>query len=321
MSDAVDEEALEALEAKLQLVRDRVRGVAAGFHPGFYLWGRGGCSKSFSVEAVLKETDTPYKLSNGNITPKALFELLRDYPDIVHVLDDVEPLLLNNQSHGIVRAALWGQAGGDGRQHRVVGWHITRRKEEVEFTGGIIFIANCPLADIPQLAALAGRVHPVHFHASNREITAFMRKLAKDGHRHGADFLPPEVCAEVVDAIVDRTERLKTNLDLRIYVAACQDRLQWQAGLAERHWLDHLDARMRAQVVAPIVRPGVRAQTKEAELDFLRRTAGLSPLERLDAWRRQTGKSKAALYRRLAELAADEPALLLQRGPVSRGKH
>jgi hypothetical protein len=39
MSDAVDEEALEALEAKLMLVRDRVRGVAAGFHPGFYLWG------------------------------------------------------------------------------------------------------------------------------------------------------------------------------------------------------------------------------------------------------------------------------------------
>jgi hypothetical protein len=297
-----EEALLESLNGKLQLVRDRVRGVAAGYHPGFYLWGPGGSSKSFTCEETLREAGTPYKLSNGLITPKGLFEVLRDHAAVVHVLDDVEPLLLNKDSHGILRAALWGQVAKNGRQYRVVEWSISKKKEKFEFTGGIIFIANCPLADMPQLAALAGRVHPVHYQVTNQEMIAFMRKLAKNGHRHGPDFLPPEDCAEVVEAIVERVECLERNVDLRIYVNSCQDRLQWAAGLSERHWLDHLDARMKAQVVPPVMRQGVRAQTKDRELKLLQQLARLPTQQRLEEWKRHTGKGRASLYRRLEDM-------------------
>src|SRR5919199_8045 len=45
-----EDDLLESLEGKLQLVRDRVRGVAEGFTTGLYLWGEGGTSKSFTGE-------------------------------------------------------------------------------------------------------------------------------------------------------------------------------------------------------------------------------------------------------------------------------
>jgi hypothetical protein len=42
--------------------------------------------------------------------------------------------------------------------------------------------------------------------------------------------------------------------------------------------------------------------TKSRELDIVRRIASLPPQERLEEWKKETGKSQAALYRRLEEL-------------------
>jgi hypothetical protein len=43
------------------------------------------------------------------------------------------------------------------------------------------------------------------------------------------------------------------------------------------------------------------AERKEEERQLVRRIAVLAPQERLQIWKRETGKSQAALYRRLAE--------------------
>jgi hypothetical protein len=99
-----DKKLLEVLEDKLQLVRDRVRGVAEGYANGFYLWGEGGTSKSYTVETTLKSLGRPYKLSNSRLTGKGLFELLRDFPDVVHVLEDVETLFADKNSFGVLSA-------------------------------------------------------------------------------------------------------------------------------------------------------------------------------------------------------------------------
>src|ERR1700733_3757483 len=116
---ANDEELLAALEHKLQLVRDRTRGVAEGYASGLYLWGDGGTSKSYTVEETLINLGKPYKLSNSRLTGKGLFQLLRDFPDVVHVLDDVETLFADKTSFGVLRSALWGQVGKNGRQERL----------------------------------------------------------------------------------------------------------------------------------------------------------------------------------------------------------
>jgi hypothetical protein len=106
----------------------------------------------------------------------------------------------------------------------------------------------------------------------------------------------------VADQIVARSARLHRNLDLRLFVSGCQDRLQWKNGSAKTDWRALLESRMRER---PLPAKGEfvgRARTKAQEHAIIRSTAGLPPRERLSAWKKETGKSQAAYYRRLNEV-------------------
>src|SRR5262245_35438449 len=96
-----DKEVLASFENKLEIIRDRVRGVALGYSPGLVLLGEGGGGKTWNVETTLKEGGRSYRVSNSRVSGRALFELLRDQPDLVHVLDDCEPLLLDKHALGV----------------------------------------------------------------------------------------------------------------------------------------------------------------------------------------------------------------------------
>lgn len=299
-----DQVLLVNLDNKLQFVRDRTQGVADGYINGFYLWGEGGTSKSYTVEETLKRLNTPYVLTNSRTTGKGLFKLLQEFPDAVHVLEDCETLFRDPNAHGVLRSALWGQAGRDGRRERLVTWQTAAGREEFVFSGGIILIANCPLDNVPTLRALRTRIPCVQFIPTNGEIAAKMRELSGRGHTDGPRSLSPAACLEVTQEIVERSTRLKKNLDLRLLVGALQDRLQWEDGAAECHWRDLLDSRLKERVVPPAEGGGVRGELKEREYEVVRRIADYSPHERLEAWRKETGKSQAALYRRMTELKA-----------------
>jgi hypothetical protein len=49
-----DRRYLDQLQARLQLVRDRVSGVVGGYATGLYLYGEGGAGKSYTVTEELK---------------------------------------------------------------------------------------------------------------------------------------------------------------------------------------------------------------------------------------------------------------------------
>jgi hypothetical protein len=293
-----DAELLANLKAKLQLVKDRVRGVAEGYSPGLFLWGEGGGGKSYTVETTLKEMRKPYRLTNSRLTGRGLFDLLRDQPEALHVIDDCETLFADKHALGVLRSALWGLPGRDGRQRRVVVWQVADDRKEFVFTGSVILIGNSPPADTPQLLAVKTRVPVVNFTPTTEELAAQMRLLAGLGHQHGPHRLPPEDCMKVVEELLARSQRL----DLRQYVNACNDYLQWSNGAAESHWLDLLESRLQQRTVVSAGKPGGRAERKQAELALVRRIAGLAPQERLAVWQQETGKSQAALYRRLDDL-------------------
>ena len=301
-----DEDLLESLEHKLQLIRDRVQGVAEGYGNGFFLWGEGGTSKSFTVEETLRKLGKAFKLTNSRVTGRGLFKLLCEFPDVVHVLEDVETLFRDRNAHGVLRSALWGQLGRDGRQERLVTWQTVDGREEFVFTGGVILVANCNLDDVPQLRALKTRIPSLHYQPTNEEIGARMRELARRGHAHGPHSLSPEMCLEVAREVIVRSFRLNRGLDLRLLVNAFQDRLQYENGAAETHWVDLLDSRLRERVVVPPGGAGVRGKRKEWEFAVLRRIANLPTQERLDVWKQETGKSQAAMYRRLDEMKCRE---------------
>lgn len=290
---------LESLEHKLQVIRDRVQGVAEGYATGFLLWGEGGTSKSYTVEQTLQHVGAHYRLTNSRVTGKGLYLALKKFPDAVHVVEDAETMFRDKNAHGVLRSALWGQAGADGRPERVVCWQTGKEQDEFVFTGGVILVANRGLDDIPELRAVKTRITCMQYLATNEEVAALMRSIARKGHQHGPHSLPPDKCLEVAEAIVERSARLTKSLDLRLLVNTFNDRLQFENGASVTHWQDLLDSRMKERVVPP---SGVRAVQKNKELELLRRIAAMPAPERLEAWTRETGKSQAALYRRLGEL-------------------
>jgi hypothetical protein len=81
-----DDELLQSIASKLQIVRDRVRGVALGYATGFYLYGEGGIGKSWAVLDELQLLNTDYRIHNTRMTAKGLFLELSEYPDHVHCL-------------------------------------------------------------------------------------------------------------------------------------------------------------------------------------------------------------------------------------------
>ena len=46
---ADDRQHFDTLEGKLQIIHDRTRSVARGYHNGLQLWGERGIGKSYSV--------------------------------------------------------------------------------------------------------------------------------------------------------------------------------------------------------------------------------------------------------------------------------
>ena len=236
---------LESFEQRLQLIRDRVRGVYNCWSTGLYLYGGGGTSKTFTVEQTLREENAHYVLTNSRLTGKGLFELLEQYPTSIHVLDDLETMLADKNSHGVLRSALWGGNNSE----RLITWHIGNKRKEVLFTSGIIMIANEPLSSIPTLKALATRISVVNHAPEEGEIIALMRGLAMKGYASRGIILTAEECLEVVNVVIELSRRAKRPVDLRLFVNGVMDRLQFEAGHSQTHWLDMLESRVKQRSI------------------------------------------------------------------------
>ena len=142
-SSTEDRGHLESFQRKLQVVRDRVGGVANRYSCGFFLWGPGGVSKSYTVIDELKALNANYRVSNSRMTGRGLFDLLDQYPDCNHVLEDVEQMMADKNAVGVPRSALWGQRpnGGRGPLERWITWSAYGHQREILFTGGLIIIS------------------------------------------------------------------------------------------------------------------------------------------------------------------------------------
>jgi hypothetical protein len=226
---ASDAAALAELQHRLQVVRDRVRGVAHRQHSGFYLFGRPGTSKTFTVLSTLKETGVTYCKASGHLTPMGLFELLAEHNEEVIVLDDVAHLLTHSTSVQLLLAALENRtnvAGG-----RVVSYKRQGREVKVNFRGGIIFISNLELHSRPLLEALKSRVHYLRHDPTEEQVAALMRHIASQGWSTDHAQLSADECFEVTEFLIAESKRLKCRLDIRHLVEkALPDFIQHRQG-------------------------------------------------------------------------------------------
>ena len=307
-----DQKHLGTLFAKFQMVRDFTGEVAEGRTGGFYLFGPGGCGKSYSILDELKRRCVPYRLFNSRMTGRGLYNALEAYPDGLHVLEDMEQLFRDSGAKGVLRSALWSQSGGEARrpQERLVTWTSYKMEHQFVFTGGIIMTANRPFPPDPELEAVKTRIAYLQLVVSDNEMIALMRDVSARGFREDGDRVEPDECREVCEHLIAQAQGLNRQLDMRTLINGFKDYMQWRDYGTGCHWRDLVSARLKERPIAleEAKTFGERATEKRRDRDIAREIAAKTKdrQERLRLWKEQTGKSQAALYRWLQKLKASD---------------
>jgi hypothetical protein len=296
---------LEMLEGKLQIIRDRTRSVARGYRNGLNLWGEGGIGKSYSVLSELERLKADFVLNNSRLTGRGLFDLLQDFPDQVHVLEDCESLFADRNACGVLRSALWGQTNSQHGQERLVTWRTFKQKLSFYFEGGIIFIGNRPLDSVPELRALQTRIPTLQLTATNHELAALMRSVSEEGFRvllqqRDLKSMTPALCAEVCEHLIAEIHSLARNLDMRLLVNSFRDYLQFQDGEAQTHWRDLVKSELKQRVMIAESRAERLAREQRIALEIAAMPS-LSATERENLFQERTGTSGRGYRRRLEE--------------------
>jgi hypothetical protein len=303
---ANDAKALASLDKKLLLVDDRIRAVVHGFSTGLYLCGAGGLGKSYSVLRLLNEEKADFRVFNSRMTGKGLYQALERAPDAIHVLEDMERLTNDRDGQGVLRSALWAQPGRD----REVTWTTGQGESRFIFRGAIIMLGNRPLADLPELRALATRIAVLKLEVSEAELRAHMRRIAACGFSRHNSLMDATTCLEVCNYVIAECRQANCPLDLRLLDNACLDYLQAEMSHAKCHWKDLVANRVRQSAIHFRHEVNLLSREERLEQDRVLCRAicaeSADPEERLRLWKERTGRGQATFYRRKREIDSGE---------------
>jgi hypothetical protein len=293
-----DAQQVQELEAKLQIIRDRVGSVAHRYHTACYLVGRPGTSKTYTVKEELERLDMPWVYQNARMTPMGLFGFLEDHPEHITVLDDIASLFQSDQAVQILLAALGGEPG----KPRTVTYKSKDRDLKFQFYGGVIAISNIALRHDPLARALGSRLTMLEHEPTDDQIGAFMRVLALEGF---ADLSPKE-CIEVVEFVIAETREFDQRLDLRHLTKAWQDYRQVRHGKAQTPWRDLVRTSLHKLAVEPIL-----PFSKREDIELQRQRVKELMEEYPNDTQRQLAESglrKSTFYKRRKEVLPPEAA-------------
>jgi hypothetical protein len=179
LKGVTDEEILERLRQRFDILNDMTRAVKKGDVRAMIVTGPPGVGKSFGVEAVLARHDVfadvaqneklkKYEVVKGAMSAIGLYKKLYEFSDkkSILVFDDCDSVLLDDLSLNILKAAL------DSSKKRTIHWNTDSRllrsegvPNSFEFKGGAIFITNIKFDNVKSkklrdhLEALESRCH------------------------------------------------------------------------------------------------------------------------------------------------------------------
>lgn len=299
-----DQEALDELEGRMSVVTDRVRSVIADMRHAFFLYGPGGNGKTYLVRTALKRFGADFLAFNSRMTGRALFDVLRDSPKAIHLLEDMETLMADRHALGVLRSA----AGGEDGQERLVTWVThTDGVIQFEFTGKLIIVSNRSLGAMPELQAVSTRFSPVEWKPTDIQLAALMRSVALGGYEHHGETMNANECMAATELIIQTSQELGRHLDMRLFFHACSDYVQWRTGQTDSHWRDLIISAVREQPSAAHFQEG-REERKRREQDLIRELVGQSSdrKKQIEMWCGKTGKSNKTFYRQLKEIGGDD---------------
>jgi len=296
---------LANVDAKYQMVRDQVAAVAMGLSTGMYVYGPGGCGKSYAIEGELRQRQVPYKLYNSRMTGRGLFNALESHPDAIHLLEDMEQIFRDSGARGLLRSALWSQQSArDNSNERLVTWTTHQKEHQVVFTGGIIMTGNSPFPILSELDAVKTRISYTQLTFSDQEMIAMMRRLCLDGQSTQLGRVTPIESRDVCEFIVEQCGGLNRRFDLRLFKNSIADFAQWRDLEAGCHWNDLVSARIKERPTKIGTTKG-RSDRESAKQEEMKLAIELEPIDdrqtRFDRWHEVTGKSEPTLYRRLEQ--------------------
>jgi hypothetical protein len=174
-----DEEILERLRERFEILDDMTRAVKKGDVRAMIVTGPPGVGKSFGVEKVLSKHDVfadvandqklkKYEVVKGAMSAIGLYSKLYHFSEKKNILvfDDCDSVLMDDLSLNILKAAL------DTSKKRMIHWNTDSRllrsegvPNSFEFKGGAIFITNIKFDHVKSkklrdhLEALESRCH------------------------------------------------------------------------------------------------------------------------------------------------------------------
>ena len=229
-----DEEIIERLRARFEILDDMTRAVKQGDVRAMIVTGPPGVGKSFGVEAVLSKHNVmadiaqdeklkKYEVVKGAMSALGLYSKLYQYSDRKNILvfDDCDSVLLDDLSLNILKAAL------DTSKKRMIHWntdsHMLRKEgipDSFEFKGGAIFITNIKFDHVKSkklrdhLEALESRCHYLDLTIdTEREKLLRIKQIVRDGMLSTYDYDDATV-EELLDFVVANAKRMR-ELSLR----------------------------------------------------------------------------------------------------------
>ncbi len=236
LSKETDEQIMERLGQRFEILEDMTRAVKKGDVRAMIVSGPPGVGKSFGVEKVLSKHDVfadvaddkklkKYEIVKGAMSAIGLYSKLYEFSDkkSILVFDDCDSVLLDDLSLNILKAAL------DSSKKRTIHWNTDSRllrsegvPNSFEFKGGAIFITNIKFDNVrskklrDHLEALESRCHYLDLTIdTEREKLLRIRQVVRDAGMLDDYELSDTAKAEVVDFIADNSKRMR-ELSLRM---------------------------------------------------------------------------------------------------------
>ncbi len=288
---------------QIKVAKDRIRGVVHGESNGMYLHGRPGTAKTYMVRTTLETLAVNYAYSNGHLTPIGLFDLIAENRERIIVLDDVSAIFNQPIALQILLAALGSPH--DGSRIRYVKYKTAKETRIVPFSGGIICISNLSLDGHHHevLAALRDRIYVINYEPTDEQLIAQILHLADQELKE----VPADKAKMVAVFTIDQCKLRGIRPSVRLFVdKALTDYRLWAGGKTETHWRDLIVSNLEQQLID--LQHPTNDLSRTEQIDAERRIALEIYLnyetrnERVEAWKKRTGKSQAAFYRRIKEL-------------------
>ena len=235
LKNVTDEEIIERLRQRFNILDDMTRAVKKGDVRAMIVTGPPGVGKSFGVEKVLAKHDVfadvaqneklkKYEVVKGAMSAIGLYKKLYEFSDKKNILvfDDCDSVLLDDLSLNILKAAL------DSSKKRTIHWNTDSRllrqegvPNSFEFKGGCVFITNIKFDNVKSkklrdhLEALESRCHylDLTIDTDREKILRIKQVITECGMLDDYEF-SDEAKAELVE-FVDTNKKKLRELSLR----------------------------------------------------------------------------------------------------------